>query len=239
LKIKSKESLMNRLSSFRPSRLVLLLALALFLLIPAVALAQGLAVPIEPQNDSTVRGVILLTTNEDATDAALDLIGFEANAEGTATLLGGTCDQPSASFAPVAEFTADADGNVRTTGTVLFQNENVALADIADGSRIISISVGDQVVACGVVPTLPASASEDLPAEEQAPAEAQATAAPTEAAATPAPAAETPVAAPETGAPPTLPGTGGTLDYTSFALFGVLGFAILFGGLVLWRKSRA
>src|SRR5687768_8029891 len=88
-------------------------ALVLFLLVPALALGQETAtIRLEPMNGSQVNGTIILTANGDATDATIDLTGLPAGAEGRATLYANTCEQPSASFAPIATFTAGADGTV-------------------------------------------------------------------------------------------------------------------------------
>lgn len=142
----------------------LIIALAVFalLIVPALALAaESVTVTLAPANGSNVQGTLILTANGDATDALLDLTGMAPNAEGTATLYANTCELPSASFAPVAKFTADANGNVHATGAVLFHETNVALADIADNQHVIGIHSGGQMVACGVVPAL--ATAPDLP----------------------------------------------------------------------------
>jgi LPXTG-motif cell wall-anchored protein len=127
----------------------------MLVLVPTVVLAQqALTVHLEPMNGSAVSGTIVLTPNGDATEATLDLAGLPAGAAGTATLYANTCELPSASFAPVASFTADANGNVHATGRVLFRDTDVAFADISDGGRVIAIQSGGQVVACGNVPAL-------------------------------------------------------------------------------------
>ena len=126
-----------------------------FLLLPAIASAQeSITVQLTSMNGSNVSRTILLSANGDATDAVIDLTGMNPGAGRRATLYANTCELPSASFAPIAEFTADANGNVHTTGTILFHDTNVAFADIADGGRIISILSDGQVVACGTVPAV-------------------------------------------------------------------------------------
>jgi hypothetical protein len=137
----------------------------MLLLIPtAVSAQEPLTVRIDSLGDSTVSGTIMLTANGDATGATIELTGLSAGAAATAMLYANTCAQPSASFAPVAEFIADADGNVRTTGAVLFRGqENVPLSTIADRQHVIGILSGGQMVACGVIPHLPSDANPALP----------------------------------------------------------------------------
>ena len=144
---------MSHLPLARFASFALLSALVVLLAVRAFALAQqSVTVPLDAINKSNVTGTVILTANGDATNAVLDLSGLTPNAQGTATNYGNTCERPSASFATVASFTADASGSVHATGIVLFHDENVPLASLVDGEHIIGIHSGRQFVACGVIP---------------------------------------------------------------------------------------
>lgn len=130
----------------------------LLLLLPTLALAhapaqQSVTVKLEPMNGSTVTGSAVLTANGAATDAIVDLKNLPAKADGLVNLYANTCALPSASFAFIANFTADAAGSVHLTAPVLFHGGNVTLPEITN-SNIIAVYSGGQMVACGVVPTL-------------------------------------------------------------------------------------
>jgi LPXTG-motif cell wall-anchored protein len=132
---------------------VFLLALAL-LSMGGPALAQETVdVQLDPVDDSGVSGTARLTSAGEGTEVTLELSGLEPDAEAQASMHAGTCDMPSASFAALPNLRADAEGRATASGRVLFQGaEDVALATMADGEHIISVSSGGQVVACGAIP---------------------------------------------------------------------------------------
>ncbi|HSJ52138.1 MAG TPA: hypothetical protein VLC52_00205 [Anaerolineae bacterium] len=134
---------------------IALVALAL-LSLGSVALAQEVVdVQLDPVGDSGVSGTARLVAAGEATEVTLDVTGLDPDAQAVVTMHAGTCDLPGASFATLPDLTADASGAATATGTVLFRgSEDVALATMADGEHVISISAGDQVVACGVIPQL-------------------------------------------------------------------------------------
>jgi hypothetical protein len=135
-----------------------LLVLA-FLLLPGMGMAQEqVTVQLEPVGGSGVSGTATLTAAGEGTQVALDVEGLAPGATARGTMQAGTCDMPSASFAALPDLTADAAGRATATGSVLFHGtENVALATMADGEHIIAIHT-DQVVACGVIPSLASAA---------------------------------------------------------------------------------
>ena len=144
---------MKSLSSHRLPQLLLALVLAIFLLVPSVAAAQtAVTVLLDPTNNSGVSGTVKLTANGDGTDAVLELKGLKPNADVIANLYSNTCALPSASFASLATFTADANGNAQGAGPVQFRGTNMALADISGGENIIGINSGGEMVACGAIP---------------------------------------------------------------------------------------
>lgn len=136
------------------------------LLLPGDVLAQAtVTVDIEPLAESGVSGTAILTAAGEGTDVVLDVNGLAPGAKVRATMHAGTCAMPSASFAELPGLTADATGRAEAAGSVLFHNtESVALATMADGQHVILVRDGDQVIACGVIPSLPsASGAPTLP----------------------------------------------------------------------------
>lgn len=148
------------------------LVLLALLLLPAMALAQeAVTVQLDPVGESGVSGTATLTAAGEGTDVTLDVDGLAAGAEAQATMHAGTCAMPGASFATLPDLTADETGAATATGSVLFRGtESVALATMADGEHVIAIHVGEQVVACGVIPELTAEPTAPvLPATGGAP----------------------------------------------------------------------
>jgi hypothetical protein len=135
-------------------RLAIFLSALALLSLGGAALAQDrVDVPLTAVGNSGVSGDATLIGAGEATQVTLNVTGLAANAEARATMHAGTCETPGASFAALPNLAADASGNASATGAVLFQgSEDVALQTMADGEHIISISSGDQVVACGVIP---------------------------------------------------------------------------------------
>ena len=120
---------------------------------------------LDPVGESEVNGTATLTAAGDGTHVTLDIEGLAPGADARAAMHANTCALPSASFAALPDLKADATGRATATGSVLFHGtENVALATMADGEHIIAIQVGEQLVACGVIPRLTsASARPKLP----------------------------------------------------------------------------
>jgi hypothetical protein len=138
------------------ARIGIALAALALLSLGSAALAQAAVdVQLDPVGDSGVSGTARLVAAGEATEVTLDVTGLDPDAQAVVTMHAGTCDLPGASFATLPDLTAGADGRATATGTVLFRgSEDVTLTAMADGEHIISISVGDQVVACGVIPRL-------------------------------------------------------------------------------------
>jgi LPXTG-motif cell wall-anchored protein len=162
-KMKFKEKIMQ---SVWARLMVLSLVLLALLLLPSRVLAQEtVTVPLDAVDGSSVTGTATLRAANGGTDASLALEGLPPNAAARATLQAGTCAQPSASTAIVADFQADAAGMATATGAVRFRGtEPVSLATVADGAHVILIQT-EQVVACGVIPALTPAANppEQLP----------------------------------------------------------------------------
>jgi LPXTG-motif cell wall-anchored protein len=132
-----------------------LITLVLIALASGATAQESVTVQLDTIGDSGVTGTITLTAAGEGTDVTLDVEGLAASAEAQATKQAGTCDMPSASFATLPTLTADAAGRATATGEVLFRGtEDVALVTMTDGEHIIAIQMGEEVVACGVIPTL-------------------------------------------------------------------------------------
>ena len=153
-------------------RLTTLIILVLLLLPGTVVGQEAVTVWLEPVGGSGVSGTATLTAVGDGTRVTLEIAGLAAGADARATLHAGTCEMPSASFTPLPDLKAETTGRASATGPVLFRGtEAIALATIADGERIITIQVGGQLVACGVIPRqTTASAPATLPETGGAPA---------------------------------------------------------------------
>lgn len=92
-------------------------------------------VDLEPVGDSGVSGEVTLTALGDGTDAFLEVTGLGPGAIAQSSLHAGTCDQPSASFAPMPELTADDAGNATAIGpAVQGHGDRTALND--DGRQL-------------------------------------------------------------------------------------------------------
>jgi hypothetical protein len=153
------------------ARIELWLVVLTMLLAPGLVMAQeGVTVPLDPVGGSGVSGTATLTAAGEGTQVELVVEGLAPGTAARATMQANTCAEPSASFAALPDLTADASGTATATGSVFFRGtEDVALATMADGAHIIAIQT-DQMVACGVIPTLaPASAPAALPGTGGAP----------------------------------------------------------------------
>ncbi len=145
-----------------------LLGMATIVAVMSPASAQMPGSPVvefEGAVGSSVAGSAVLAPLGEGTAVDLGLRGLEAGVEYTATLHGGSCEQPSASLTEIASFTGGADGTATPGGEVLFRGtEPVALAAVADGEHVILVSGPSGVVACAVV-TAPAMPAVPAPAE--------------------------------------------------------------------------
>ena len=135
-------------------KLTVLLVAAALMLSTGAALAQGtFSVPFSQVGGSGVEGSGVLTATGEGTDVSLEITGLAAGSTATATLHAGTCAAPGASFAKLADLTADASGRATASGQVLFRGADpVALQDIADGQHIIAISQSGKMVSCTWIP---------------------------------------------------------------------------------------
>src|SRR5262245_59646613 len=139
----------------RPCRIGLWLVVLIMLLLQTSSVAaarEGVTVRLDQVGGSGVRGTAILTAAGEGTQVVLEVEGLAPGTTARATMHANTCTEPSASFAALPKLTADAGGNVRATGSILYlDTDAVALATMADGEHIIGIQTG-QMVACGVIP---------------------------------------------------------------------------------------
>ncbi|HYP39572.1 MAG TPA: hypothetical protein VEX13_04360, partial [Chloroflexia bacterium] len=109
----------------------------------------------EPVGGSQVDGAAILsaTGKEGGTTFSLHVTGLTPGTPAQATLHAGTCSSPGASFARLAELTADTQGRAAASGQVLFRGEeSIALPTIADGEHFLAISQSGKTVSCGLLP---------------------------------------------------------------------------------------
>jgi dipeptidyl aminopeptidase/acylaminoacyl peptidase len=153
-------------------RLTTLIILVLLLLPGTVVGQEAVTVWLEPVGESGVSATATLIAVGDGTRVTLEITGLVAGADARASLHAGACEMPSASFTPLPDLKADTTGRASATGPALFRGtEAIPLATMADGERIITIQVGRQLVACGVIPRLATSpAPATLPETGGAPA---------------------------------------------------------------------
>ena len=112
-------------------------------------------VRLESVGGMRVRGAAILTGKEGGSSISLHATGLTAGTSAQATLYGGTCATPGASFAALPALNIDASGTGTVTGLVLFRGtESVALATLADGDHVISINQSGRAVACARIPTM-------------------------------------------------------------------------------------
>ena len=135
-------------------KLTVLLVAAALMLSTGTALAQStFSVPFSQVGGSGVEGSGVLTAAGGGTDVSLDITGLAAGSTAIATLHGGTCAVPGASFTRLADLTADASGRAKSSGQVLFRGTDpVALQDIADGEHIIAVTQSGKMVSCAWIP---------------------------------------------------------------------------------------
>ncbi|HEX8217695.1 MAG TPA: hypothetical protein VF914_00635 [Chloroflexia bacterium] len=114
-------------------------------------------VRLESPDGSQARGGAILTGNgtTGGTTVSLHVSGLTAGTPAQASLHAGTCTTPGASLAALPALVPGTPSatSAAATGALLFRGtESVALAAVADGEHVISISQSGQVVACGLVP---------------------------------------------------------------------------------------
>ena len=114
-------------------------------------------VRLESPDGSQARGGAILTGNgtDGGTTVSLHVTGLTAGTPAQASLHAGTCTTPGASLAALPALVPGTPSatSAAATGALLFRGtESVALAAVADGEHVISISQSGQVVACGLVP---------------------------------------------------------------------------------------
>lgn len=117
---------------------------------------QQVVVPLSGVGGASVRGTAILTAQNDGTQIILDVTGLPAGATAETRLHAGTCAQMSSSAAQLPDLRADASGQARATGQVLFRGtEPVALSTLLDGSRVITVTLSgpatNVLVACGSI----------------------------------------------------------------------------------------
>ena len=165
---------MRRVAPARLSTATLVVPLALALVATLFAspeasagdAQQTIAFSIDPVAASGVTGSGSLTAADGSTIVTLEVAGLIPNASARATLHGGTCAEPSASFTELPALRTDAQGRATAMGPVQFRGEDLPIETLADGERIVVISVDDQTAACGAIPHLDVTGAPTAPGPE-------------------------------------------------------------------------
>jgi hypothetical protein len=132
--------------------ILLVLGLAVFGQLTALAASQTAEASLLPVGKSAVEGTAKLTFSSPDTIAHVEFKGMKPGTDAEIVLNDGSCSSPGASFATVASVTTDARGRAKADGILLSNGEDsVALGTVADGHHSISVSTSSATVSCGVI----------------------------------------------------------------------------------------